>query len=65
MSAFDDPEQFRLGLAKFNAIYAHEFTREYRRGKTPAIFQDEPIEDKPNLVELFERRLRNGRIPRS
>jgi hypothetical protein len=60
MSAFDDREQFRQGLAKFNAIYAHEFTREFRRGKTPAVFEDEPIKDTPNLVELFERQIQTG-----
>jgi hypothetical protein len=58
VSVFDDPETFRIGLAKFNALHAHEFTREYRRGKTPAIFQDEPIEDAPNLVEMFEWQLK-------
>jgi hypothetical protein len=52
MSALDDPEEFRRGLARFNAIYAEEFTRRYRWGKTPAIFEDEPIE--ASLVELFE-----------
>jgi hypothetical protein len=54
MSVFDDPEKWRIALAKFNALHAHEFTREFRRGKYPPIFQDEPIEDKPNLVEMFE-----------
>lgn len=61
MSAFDDPEQFRIGLAALNAMYAHEWTREFRRGKKPAIFEDEPIEDKPNLVELFEKQLKRAR----
>jgi hypothetical protein len=58
MSVFDDPEKWRIALAKFNALHAHEFTREFRKGKTPAIFDDEPIEDAPNLVEMFERRLK-------
>ena len=57
MTSFDDPEQFRIGLAKFYAIYQHEFTREYRRGKTPAVFEDEPIQT--SLVELFEGQLKD------
>ena len=63
MSVLDDPEKLRRGLAKFQALHAHEFTREYRRGKYPPIFEDEPIEDVPNLVEMFESQLKRGKMP--
>jgi hypothetical protein len=53
LSTFDDPDECRFGLMRLYAIYAHEFTRAYRPGKTPAIFEDEPIG--PSLVELCER----------
>lgn len=65
MSALDDREEFRRGLAAFCAIYAHEFTREARRGQSPAIFTDEPIEEKPNLVEMFEQEVKRPKIRRT